>query len=88
MTPHQIRRCIVCGKREHMAELIRLSVSGEEVIWDKERNLPGRGAHCHTSCVEGLALPKVYSRAFGSKIKKQLQWKEVLKTLQKVFGQS
>lgn len=88
MTPHQIRRCIVCGKREQLTSLIRLAVSGESVVWDKERKLPGRGAHCHKSCIEGLFLPKVYNRAFSSKIKKQLQWNEVLESLQKVFGQS
>ena len=85
---HHIRRCIVCGKRDQAAALVRLAVSEGVVCWDKERKLPGRGAHCHPGCVGGLNLPKVLKRAFSSKDNLQLHWDEVLETLRKVFGQT
>lgn len=67
MTPHRVRRCIVCGGRADFSRLLRFVVNGRgEVKLDRERRASGRGAHCHMrlECVTKLSDAKVWRRAF------------------------
>jgi len=67
VTPHRIRRCIVCGSRDEYSRLLRFVVNKDgEVELDKERIASGRGAHCHMrlQCVTKLSDAKLWRRAF------------------------
>ena len=44
-----VRTCIGCRERAVKSSLLRLVVTGDEVIPDPQARLPGRGAYLHPS---------------------------------------
>ena len=65
MTPHLVRKCVVCGRRENKAELFRFVCKDARIVWDRSHSLGGRGAYCHPAmeCVTGLKKPQLFERA-------------------------
>lgn len=45
------RRCVMCRGRAPKAELLRFVMAGQDLVWDREGRLSGRGAYLH--CVFG-----------------------------------
>jgi predicted RNA-binding protein YlxR (DUF448 family) len=68
-----VRTCIVCGKKRSREELVRLVLKGEDVVIDKKKIMPGRGAYvCRiTGCLEMAEQNDrgCLSRAFRSSIR-------------------
>jgi uncharacterized protein len=60
-----IRRCVGCGERAAKAELIRLVVTGDEIVPDIGQRLAGRGAYLHPSlaCLDAALRRKAFPRA-------------------------
>lgn len=45
-TQGPVRTCKGCRARKPKRSLVRVAVNGEgQVVWDKKRNMPGRGAY-------------------------------------------
>ena len=65
MTPHLVRKCVVCGRRENKAGLFRFVFREGGIEWDPSQRLHGRGAYCHpdVECVMGLKKPQLFERA-------------------------
>lgn len=61
-----VRSCIGCGAKRAQAELTRVALGPEgEVVVDRERRLPGRGAYlCGAGCVTAALKRKAFGRAF------------------------
>jgi predicted RNA-binding protein YlxR (DUF448 family) len=61
-----VRSCVGCGARKAQGELTRVAVDPEgEVVVDRERRLPGRGAYlCGAGCLAAALKRKAFGRAF------------------------
>ncbi|MEY3278152.1 MAG: hypothetical protein RLZZ426_638 [Actinomycetota bacterium] len=61
-----LRTCVGCRRREAVSDLIRLVVLEGLVVLDRNRTLPGRGAHIHPTqeCVQLAVTRKALPRAF------------------------
>jgi len=42
-----VRRCVICGRSEPKAGLLRFIETDRGIEWDREHRLPGRGAYVH-----------------------------------------
>ncbi len=64
-----IRSCVGCGARRAQVELTRVALDPEgEVVVDRERRLPGRGAYlCGAGCLTAALKRKAFGRAFRGK---------------------
>jgi uncharacterized protein len=64
-----VRSCVGCGARRAQAELTRVALDPEgEVVVDRERRLPGRGAYlCGAGCLTAALKRKAFGRAFRGK---------------------
>ena len=64
-----IRSCVGCGARKAQAELTRVALDPQgEVVVDRERRLPGRGAYlCGAGCLTAALKRKAFGRAFRGK---------------------
>jgi uncharacterized protein len=51
-----------CGRTAPKGDLIRIALSGDELVVDRAARLPGRGAYVHG---EACAAAAVSRRAFG-----------------------
>ncbi len=60
------RTCVACGRKAPQGELLRLAVSGDRVLIDPRRQLPGRGAYIcpKRECLEALARDRKKGRIF------------------------
>ncbi|MGE5137218.1 MAG: YlxR family protein [Gemmatimonadota bacterium] len=60
-----VRTCIGCRVRAAKSDLLRLVVSGDEIVPDPRARLPGRGAYLHPSrtCLEQAQRRRVLPRA-------------------------
>lgn len=60
-----VRTCIGCRVRAAKSDLLRLVVSGTEVVPDPQARLPGRGAYLHPSrtCFEQAQRRRAFPRA-------------------------
>ncbi len=71
---HQpVRTCIVCGKKRSRRELVRLVFREGDVVIDKKKIMPGRGAYvCRSAKCLDMAEQNYrgcLSRAFRSSIR-------------------
>jgi predicted RNA-binding protein YlxR (DUF448 family) len=64
-----VRSCVGCGARKAQGELTRVALDpGGEVVVDRERRLPGRGAYlCGAGCLTAALKRKAFGRAFRGK---------------------
>lgn len=60
------RTCLFCRRSGLKSELLRFVWSGEEVVWDVDHQLVGRGAYCHRriECLSRTGDLSLWSRAF------------------------
>ena len=67
MSEHQIRRCVVCGRRDKKVLLVRFARQGEQVVFDREQTEEGRGLYVHATpeCFSRLTEARFWGRAFG-----------------------
>lgn len=64
-----VRSCLGCGTKRAQRELTRVALDPEgEVVVDRERRLPGRGAYlCGAGCLTAALKRKAFGRAFRGK---------------------
>jgi predicted RNA-binding protein YlxR (DUF448 family) len=64
-----VRSCVGCGARKAQRELTRVALDSEgQVVVDRERRLPGRGAYlCGAGCLTAALKRKAFGRAFRGK---------------------
>jgi hypothetical protein len=64
-----VRSCVGCGTKKSQGELTRVALDPEgEVVVDRERRLPGRGAYlCGAGCLTAALKRKAFGRAFRGK---------------------
>lgn len=69
MSEHQIRRCIVCGRREKKGTLARFVKQGERVLFDEAQTEEGRGVYVHPTpeCFSRLTEGRFWDRALSRK---------------------
>lgn len=72
MSEHQIRRCLVCGRRQRKETLARFARQGERVVFDEKQTEPGRGVYVHPSseCFSRLTEVKLWERALSKRGKR------------------
>jgi predicted RNA-binding protein YlxR (DUF448 family) len=60
-----VRTCVGCRERAAKSSLLRLVVTGDDVIPDPQARLPGRGAYLHPSldCLELAQRRRAFPRA-------------------------
>lgn len=60
------RTCLFCRRSGPKTELLRFVWSGEEVVWDDNHQLTGRGAYCHRriECLSRIGDLSAWSKAF------------------------
>src|SRR5262249_61931454 len=60
-----VRTCVGCRERAVKSSLLRLVVSGDDLIPDPQARLPGRGAYLHPSleCLELARRRRAFPRA-------------------------
>ncbi|HEX4833121.1 MAG TPA: YlxR family protein [Trebonia sp.] len=60
-----VRTCVGCRERAVKSSLLRLVVSGDDVVPDRQARLPGRGAYLHPSleCLEKAQRRRALPRA-------------------------
>jgi len=82
MAGDALRTCLVCGRKQPQASLLRLAVDESATVTvDHDRRLQGRGAYC---CNNSLCLRKLHRcrkkipRALRREI---IGWSEELKAL-------
>ncbi len=63
------RTCVGCGEHVDPAELVRMVVSDDEVVFDLAGGGFGRGAHVHTRPACLAAAPRGLARSFKREIK-------------------
>ena len=61
----QVRSCLFCRAAARKNELLRFVRRGSEVLWDKDQNMPGRGAYVHMrlECVRRMVAPARWEKA-------------------------
>ena len=66
---HQVRRCIACGRKEHKYSLVRFVKRGDEMLFDKEQDLHGRGVYVHSSleCFSKVTEVRLWFRSLQRK---------------------
>lgn len=60
-----VRTCVGCRRRSDQTTLIRVVAQGSFVVPDRNRSLPGRGAHLHPDarCLAEAVRRKAFGRA-------------------------
>ena len=66
MVKAPVRRCIACRQVEQKAKLLRFVWSEQEVVWDVNKALPGRGAYLHRkeTCWSKVVDQRLWVQAF------------------------
>lgn len=61
-----IRTCIGCRSQIERNSAVRFVLSGDQLVLDADRRMPGRGAWLHPSseCLETALKRKAFNRAF------------------------
>ena len=59
------RSCIACRKLENWTDLIRTVLVDNEVKFDEDHRMQGRGAWLHRSCYEIAIERRAFNRAFN-----------------------
>ena len=64
-----MRMCVACRNMQEKRTLMRLTKSGDEVLYDASGKLPGRGAYIckSTECLERAKKNRAVERALGAK---------------------
>ncbi len=47
MSQHRMRRCVMCRQSDLKDGLLRFVLKDEQVVWDREMKMEGRGAYLH-----------------------------------------
>jgi predicted RNA-binding protein YlxR (DUF448 family) len=73
------RTCVACGRKAPQAELQRMALKGDRVLWDPRRRLPGRGAYIcpQRECLGVLARDRKKGRIFRRQISEEA-WAELI----------
>lgn len=60
-----VRTCVGCRERAPRSDLVRLVVSGGDVVIDESHGMPGRGAYLHptTECLDRARHRRAIGRA-------------------------
>lgn len=72
------RTCVACGRKAAQNELLRFALSGGRVLWDRRRQLPGRGAYLcpRQECLEALKCDRKKGRIFRRQLGEEA-WAEL-----------
>ncbi len=73
------RTCVACGRKEPQDELLRFALSGDRVLWDLSRRLPGRGAYIcpRQECLDALTRDRKKGRIFRRQLGEEA-WAELV----------
>ena len=69
------RTCVGCRQRSQRADLLRVVEKSGFLIFDNQKNLPGRGAWLHRSCFQMALERKAFNRSF--KIEGDIKFNEI-----------
>lgn len=80
--------CVVCHRRQEKEKLLRVTVKGGELLWDREMKLGGRGAYLCPSrdCIEKLRNSRVMRKLFRF-LRHELPAEEVKRLVEEMLGQ-
>lgn len=75
---HQVRRCVICGGREHKSHFVRFVKVGESIEYDATHTKQGRGMYVHRrlACWNKLNQAQIWARALLLK-KEQVEQQDI-----------